>query len=103
MGIDHLYLKAIEQLEGNYLVSNNTILVSIETAPKFVKWLDSNVRILGFEGFSFDGKDLVANLDCIADFSDMSSSANGHDEALNILADENFKDKSNFVEFSLEQ
>lgn len=100
MGLDQFWKKAIDTGEMDFLILGNTVLITKGACVRFVKWATQEKKILGFEGFQFDGKNLRSLVGCIADLSDLPEQASGYKESIQILSEEEFLDAA-FVEFEL--
>lgn len=101
MGIEAYWKDVVERAEVNVFFRGNTRLIPRCDAVRFAKWAAKDKRILGFEGFLFDGESVMPLMECIADLSNLPKSDNGLEHALEILAKPDFQ-KPAFIEFVLD-
>jgi hypothetical protein len=103
MELDKFWMKAIVEAGAVFLVlPNQAPLVARSDAIRFVEWLIQEKRkILGLEGFTFDGDNLSPLMDCVADFSEPLTSVSSGDEAKKVLQQPTFK-QAMFIDFVLE-
>lgn len=71
MGLMNRYIKLLVDKDVNFLYFNEAILVTRESSQRFLDNINTGtVKVLGAEGFIFNGKELVPVPDCIIDYSD---------------------------------
>ena len=62
--------ESLEQLFPDVIYRSNSMYFRVETVPKFIDWCDeSNIMIVGIEGFEFEDNVIKPRFDLIADFS----------------------------------
>lgn len=95
--------------EGLFLVSGKDLYVGFGYARRAVKYLaDHSVVILGFEGFSTNGRDLEPLLEYVVDLevagtSDEERVADGLRKALRTIDAWQSRDGPEFVEFVIDE
>lgn len=99
--IDIFWQNAVEELSGPFLISDDSVLVPAELAERFVHWAVQTKRILGFEGFLYDGRTLVPLMEAIADFSRTKQADKNEELSTALLKEKEFQ-KAQFFEFVLE-
>jgi hypothetical protein len=101
MGLNKFWLEAVNELDATFVIWGGDALVARKDVGKFLDWLTSKGKIAPrAEGFSFDGENFRALLECINDYSgDPSGSAQFHKD---IIGQESDWKKAHFVEFLIE-
>lgn len=100
MGSDRFYVLDSKLREDiNFLVQNNSYMVAQSDVLIFLKrLLSNNYKVLGIEGFIFDGN-YTPDMNSIIDFNDAGLDR----DAMIRAATEIIKDsRSNFFEFTIE-